>query len=86
MNSIVQAVTNVTDIMGEIASASDEQSRGIGQIGQAVAEMDGVTQQNASLVQESAAAAASLEEQARQLTEAVSVFNLSDNMCFTILS
>lgn len=79
MNSIVQAVTNVTDIMGEIASASDEQSRGIGQIGQAVAEMDGVTQQNASLVQESAAAAASLEEQARQLTEAVAVFNLSDN-------
>lgn len=79
MNSIVQAVTNVTDIMGEIASASDEQSRGISQIGQAVAEMDGVTQQNASLVQESAAAAASLEEQARQLTEAVSVFNLTDN-------
>lgn len=79
MNSIVQAVTNVTDIMGEIASASDEQSRGISQIGQAVAEMDGVTQQNASLVQESAAAAASLEEQARQLTEAVAVFNLSDN-------
>ncbi|EEQ13306.1 Methyl-accepting chemotaxis protein [Yersinia frederiksenii ATCC 33641] len=79
MNSIVQAVTNVTDIMGEIASASDEQSRGISQIGQAVAEMDGVTQQNASLVQESAAAAASLEEQARQLTEAVSVFNLSDS-------
>lgn len=79
MNSIVQAVTNVTDIMGEIASASDEQSRGISQIGQAVAEMDGVTQQNASLVQESAAAAASLEEQARQLTEAVSAFNLSDN-------
>ncbi|CNH45856.1 methyl-accepting chemotaxis protein [Yersinia pekkanenii] len=80
MNSIVQAVTNVTDIMGEIAAASDEQSRGISQIGQAVAEMDGVTQQNASLVQEAAAAAASLEEQARQLAKAVSVFNLSDNM------
>lgn len=63
--------------MGEIASASDEQSRGITQIGQAVTEMDGVTQQNASLVQESAAAAASLEDQARQLTEAVSVFQLS---------
>ncbi|MDN0094868.1 methyl-accepting chemotaxis protein [Yersinia rohdei] len=80
MSTIVQAVTNVTDIMGEIASASDEQSRGIGQIGQAVAEMDGVTQQNASLVQESAAAAASLEEQARQLTQAVAVFNLSNNI------
>jgi methyl-accepting chemotaxis protein len=67
----------VNDLMGEIASASDEQSRGITQIGQAVTEMDGVTQQNSALVQESAAAAASLEDQARQLTEAVSVFQLS---------
>lgn len=59
MGDIVNAVTRVTDIMGEIASASDEQSRGIDQIGQAVAEMDRVTQQNASLVEESASAAAS---------------------------
>jgi methyl-accepting chemotaxis protein-1 (serine sensor receptor) len=58
MGEIVNAVTRVTDIMGEIASASDEQSRGIDQVGLAVAEMDRVTQQNASLVEESAAAAA----------------------------
>jgi methyl-accepting chemotaxis protein-2 (aspartate sensor receptor) len=64
MNNIVNAVTRVTDIMGEIASASDEQSRGIDQVALAVSEMDRVTQQNASLVQESAAAAAALEEQA----------------------
>lgn len=62
MGEIVNAVTRVTDIMGEIASASDEQSRGIDQVGLAVAEMDRVTQQNASLVEESAAAAAALEE------------------------
>ncbi len=60
MDEIVNAVTRVTDIMGEIASASDEQSRGIDQVGLAVAEMDRVTQQNASLVEESAAAAAAL--------------------------
>lgn len=77
MDSIISAITRVNDLIGEIASASDEQSRGITQIGQAVTEMDGVTQQNAALVQESAAAAASLEEQARQLNEAVSVFQLS---------
>ncbi|AST67835.1 methyl-accepting chemotaxis protein II [Kosakonia cowanii] len=76
MDEIVNAVTRVTDIMGEIASASDEQSRGIDQVGLAVAEMDRVTQQNASLVEESAAAAAALEEQASRLTEAVAVFRL----------
>lgn len=76
MNDIVNAVTRVTDIMGEIASASDEQSRGIDQVGQAVAEMDRVTQQNASLVEESASAAAALEEQASRLTQSVAVFRL----------
>jgi methyl-accepting chemotaxis protein-1 (serine sensor receptor) len=76
MAEIVNAVTRVTDIMGEIASASDEQSRGIDQVGQAVAEMDRVTQQNASLVEESAAAAAALEEQASRLTQAVAVFRI----------
>ncbi|WP_413721468.1 methyl-accepting chemotaxis protein [Sodalis sp. RH23] len=76
MHSIVQAVNRVTDLMSEISSASEEQSRGISQVSTAVAEMDGVTQQNAALVQESAAAAASLEEQARLLTETVSVFQL----------
>jgi len=76
MDEIVNAVTRVTDIMGEIASASDEQSRGIDQVGLAVAEMDRVTQQNASLVEESAAAAAALEEQASRLTQAVAVFHI----------
>lgn len=77
MTNIVNAVTRVTDIMGEIASASDEQSRGIDQVALAVSEMDRVTQQNASLVQESAAAAAALEEQASRLTMAVSAFRLT---------
>ncbi|WP_025153920.1 methyl-accepting chemotaxis protein [Morganella morganii] len=76
MNEIVSAVTRVTDIMSEIASASDEQSRGIDQIGVAVTEMDKVTQQNAALVEQSAAAAASLEDQAGKLTQAVSVFHI----------
>ena len=78
MAEIVNAVTRVTDIMGEIASASDEQSRGIDQVGQAVAEMDRVTQQNASLVEESAAAAA-LEDQAARLNDAVAVFKITRN-------
>ncbi|CNI14808.1 methyl-accepting chemotaxis protein [Yersinia massiliensis] len=76
MDEIVNAVTRVTDIMGEIASASDEQSRGIDQVGLAVVEMDRVTQQNAALVEESAAAAAALEEQASRLTQAVAVFHI----------
>jgi methyl-accepting chemotaxis protein-1 (serine sensor receptor) len=76
MGEIVNAITRVTDIMSEIASASDEQSRGIDQIGVAVSEMDRVTQQNATLVEESAAAAAALEEQASRLTQAVAVFRL----------
>ena len=79
MNDIVNAVVRVTDIMGEISSASDEQSRGIDQIGQAVTEMDRVTQQNAALVQESAAASASLEEQAGRLSQAVAVFKISQH-------
>ncbi|HAT3919107.1 TPA: methyl-accepting chemotaxis protein II [Kluyvera ascorbata] len=77
MTDIVNAVTRVTDIMGEIASASDEQSRGIDQVAIAVAEMDSVTQQNASLVEESASAAAALEEQAERLNQAVAAFRLN---------
>lgn len=75
MTRIVESVTRVTDIM-EIASASDEQSRGISQVGLAVSEMDRVTQQNASLVEQSAAAAAGLEDQAVALTRLVSIFKL----------
>ncbi|MBD2786160.1 Tar ligand binding domain-containing protein [Xenorhabdus sp. DI] len=78
MNKIVDSVTRVTDIMGEIASASDEQSRGITQVGVAISEMDRVTQQNASLVEQSAAAAAALEEQAKVLTRAVALFQLPE--------
>ncbi len=79
MSEIVNSVTRVTDIMGEIASASDEQSRGIEQVADAVAEMDRTTQQNAALVQQSAAAASGLEAQAGLLTQAVSVFSLVEN-------
>jgi len=77
MNDIVEAVKRVTDIMLEIAAASDEQSRGIVQVSQAISEMDKVTQQNASLVEEASAAAASLEEQGARLTEAVGAFRLN---------
>ena len=79
MGEIVEAVRRVTDIMSEIAAASDEQSRGIQQVSQAVTEMDNVTQQNASLVEEASAAAASLEDQAGKLTQAVAAFRLHDS-------
>ena len=79
MQDIVKSVSHVRDIMGEIASASDEQSRGISQISQAIVEMDSTTQQNAALVEQSSAAADSLEDQAATLTQAVSVFRLADN-------
>jgi methyl-accepting chemotaxis protein-3 (ribose and galactose sensor receptor) len=79
MTDIVGAVRRVTDIMAEIAAASDEQSRGIQQVSLAVTEMDNVTQQNASLVEEASAAASSLEEQASRLTQAVAAFHLSDS-------
>ncbi|AOJ68844.1 MULTISPECIES: methyl-accepting chemotaxis protein [Burkholderia] len=74
MTEVTQAVGRVTDIMGEIAAASGEQSRGIEQVNQAIAQMDEVTQQNAALVEEAAAASKSLEEQGRQLTQAVAFF------------
>jgi len=72
----VSSVKRVTDIMGEISAASEEQSGGIDQVNRAVAQMDETTQQNAALVEEAAAAAGSLEEQARNLAEAVSVFKI----------
>ncbi|MBV6693540.1 methyl-accepting chemotaxis protein [Serratia quinivorans] len=79
MEQIVLSVTHVRDIMAEIAAASDEQTRGIAQIGQAIVEMDHTTQQNAALVEESAAAADSLEEQAEMLLQSVSVFRLAEH-------
>ncbi|OZI45008.1 methyl-accepting chemotaxis protein [Bordetella genomosp. 5] len=77
MQEIVASVKRVTDIMGEISAASDEQSSGIDQVNRAVAQMDEVTQQNAALVEEAAAAAGSLQEQAQRLAEAVSVFKIN---------
>jgi methyl-accepting chemotaxis protein len=78
MDDIVGSVRRVTDIMGEITAASQEQTAGIEQISQAISQMDQVTQQNAALVEEAAAAAASLQDQAGGLLEAVSVFTLDD--------
>ena len=77
MTELVSSVQRVTDIMGEISSANHEQEAGIAQINLAVTDMDVVTQQNAALVEEAAAAASSLQEQAVQLADAVSVFKLA---------
>ncbi|WP_240648512.1 methyl-accepting chemotaxis protein, partial [Variovorax beijingensis] len=76
MDEIVDSVKRVTDIMGEITAASQEQSTGIEQVNQAIAQMDQVTQQNAALVEEAAAAAQSMQEQAASLVASVSVFRL----------
>ncbi|WP_454722448.1 MULTISPECIES: methyl-accepting chemotaxis protein [Cupriavidus] len=76
MTEIVDAITRVSDIMNEIAAASAEQSTGIDQVNVAVAQMDEVTQQNAALVEQAAAAAGSLEEQAHRLSTAVAVFRI----------
>ncbi|MBB5446473.1 methyl-accepting chemotaxis protein-1 (serine sensor receptor) [Paraburkholderia sp. WSM4177] len=78
MTEIIGAVQRVTDIMGEIAAASAEQSSGIEQVARAVTQMDEVTQQNAALVEEAAAAAQSLEHQAGALSTAVATFRLRD--------
>ncbi|CAB3781935.1 hypothetical protein LMG28614_01325 [Paraburkholderia ultramafica] len=78
MTEIIAAVQRVTDIMGEIAAASEEQSGGIDQVARAVTQMDEVTQQNAALVEEAAAAASSLEDQAGKLRTAVAVFQLEE--------
>lgn len=77
MNEIVMAIRNLTEIMSDITSASKEQNTGIEQVTQAVSQMDEVTQQNAALVEQAAAAAASLEQQAHELVGAISIFHLS---------
>ncbi len=77
MRDIVESVGRVTDIMGEITAASQEQTSGIEQINQAISQMDEVTQQNAALVEQAAAASAALQEQATNLSRLVSVFQLS---------
>ncbi len=77
MTEVVDAIRRVTDIMGEISTATQEQSSGVGAVSQAVTQMDQATQQNAALVEQSAAAAESLRTQADQLVQAVAVFRLS---------
>ena len=76
MNEVVASVRRVTDIMNEISAASAEQSAGVAQVGEAVTQMDEATQQNAALVEEMAAAGASLNSQAQELVQAVAVFSL----------
>ena len=77
MTDVVSAIRRVTDIMGEISAASREQSQGVGQVGDAVTHLDEVTQQNASLVEEMAAAAGTLQTQAQDLVGVVAVFKLA---------
>jgi methyl-accepting chemotaxis protein len=77
MTEVVSAIKRVTDLMGEISAASNEQSQGVSQVGEAVMQMDQVTQQNAALVEEMAAAASSLKSQAQELVGTVAVFKLT---------
>ena len=77
MNEIVQSVRRVADVIGEITAAAGEQSTGIAQVNTSIANLDQMTQQNAALVEQSAAAAQSMREQADQLAQAVSVFKLA---------
>jgi methyl-accepting chemotaxis protein len=76
MGEVVSSIRRVTDLMGEISAANNEQSLGVSQVGEAVTQMDQVTQQNAALVEEMAAAANSLQSQAQALVETVAVFTL----------
>ncbi len=84
MDQVVASVHRVTDIIGKISAASGEQSTGIEQINLAVVQMDSVTQQNAALVEQAAAAAASLEEQASQLDAAVAAFHVEARSAATL--
>jgi len=77
MADVVSSIKRVTDIMGEISAASIEQSQGVSQVGEAITQMDQVTQQNAALVEEMAAASGSLKAQAQELVQTVAVFKLS---------
>jgi methyl-accepting chemotaxis protein len=79
MSEIVGSVQRVSDIIGEITAASSEQSGGIGQVNVAVTQLDQMTQQNAALVEESAAAAESLKDQATRLAQVVSTFQIGDH-------
>jgi methyl-accepting chemotaxis protein len=84
MEEIVTSIARVTDIVGEITAASHEQTRGIEQINMAIGQMDQVTQQNAALVEEAAAASQSLQEQAGELAKVVSVFKVNDDHAMAV--
>ena len=84
MSDIVQSVRRVTDVVGEITAAASEQSSGINQVNQAIANLDQMTQQNAALVEESAAAAQSMHDQAEQLARAVAVFRIQGGGTFSL--
>ena len=86
MKEIVTAIKRVNDIMGEIAAASAEQSTGIDEISTAVSQMDEMTQQNAALVEEAAAAAESLQSQANQLNQRVAMFRVSGDSQYAPVS
>jgi len=79
MTEVVSSIKRVTDLMGEISAASNEQSQGVSQVGEAVMQMDQATQQNAALVEEMAAAASSLKSQAQDLVSTVAVFKLAQD-------
>jgi methyl-accepting chemotaxis protein-1 (serine sensor receptor) len=74
MGELVASIQRVTEIVGEISTASAEQSAGVAQVGEAVSQMDQATQMNAALVEQSAAAAESLKQQAQRLLDAVAAF------------
>ena len=78
MDEVVASVKRVTDVMGEITAASQEQSSGIEEVNRAITQMDETTQQNAALVEQAAAAAQSLQDQAQRLTHVVGVFKIND--------
>jgi methyl-accepting chemotaxis protein-1 (serine sensor receptor) len=80
MTEVVSSIKRVTDIMGEISAASNEQALGVAQVGEAVSQMDQTTQQNAALVEQMAAAASSLKGQAQELVQTVAVFRLSEGL------
>ena len=80
MDEVVASVKRVTDIMSEIANASQEQSAGIEQVNLSIIEMDSVTQQNAALVEQATAAAQAMADQAQALREAVAVFKVDDTV------
>jgi len=80
MREIVSSVRRVTDLIGEISASATEQRDGFAQVNQAVSNLDQMTQQNAALVEESSAAATSMNEQAQRLAQVVSVFNVGSSM------